>query len=218
MNRSLQPFAALAALVALSAQSPAPAPTDEATQLFARSGAQVANLKSYTSALHVDFGLRSFPYLKFHVEGDTSFAQPDDFSVHFKRVPWFAKGFEHIKMDPLEPQTWPQLYIVDSLTHKGDRTILEMREKTAGNIKDVHAEFDATGLRQVVWIYVNGGRITVNIDPALINGLYLPTHESADIRVPGYHVHANATFTNYAVVKDSRPGGGETASASSAAP
>jgi hypothetical protein len=223
MKNSLSALAAVAALVALTGQAPAPAaglataPPDAAAQLFARSAAQVANLKSYTSALHVDFSLLTFPYLKFHVEGETSFASPDDFSVHFKHVPWFAKGFEHIKMDPLEPQTWPQRYIVESLTQHGDRTILEMRDKTAGNIKGVHAEFDATGLREIVWSYTNGGRITVNIDPANVDGIYVPVRESADIRVSGYHVAASATFTGYAIVKDSRPNSGET-TASAASP
>ncbi|HTJ27481.1 MAG TPA: hypothetical protein VMA36_15075 [Candidatus Limnocylindria bacterium] len=216
MNRSFHALAAIAGLAALTAQSPAPAPTDEAAQLFARSGAQVANLKSYTSALHVDFGLRTFPYLKFHVEGDTAFVRPDDFSVHFKHVPWFAKGFEHIKMDAIEPQNWPQRYIVDSVTHQGDRTVIEMRDKIAGNVKNVRAEFDASGLRRVEWSYTNGGRITVDLNPVNVDGVFVPASESADIRVPGYHVEAHATFTDYAVVKDSRPSGGETASNSTA--
>jgi hypothetical protein len=218
MNRSLHALAACAALAGLTAQTPAPAaapaPTDEAAQLFARSGAQVANLKSYTSALHVDFGLRTFPYLKFHVEGATSFLRPDDFSVHFQHVPWFAKGFEHVKMDELEPQTWPQRYTVVSLTHQGDRTIVEMRDRLAGNVKGVHAEFDESGLRRVQWSYTNGGVINVELNPTNVDGVYLPASESADIRVPGYHVQAHATFTGYAVVKDSRPNGGETASTS----
>jgi hypothetical protein len=214
MTRSLHALAAVAALTALTGQSPAPALTDEAVQLFARSGAQVANLKSYTSSLHVDFALRTFPYLKFHVEGNTSFVSPDDFSVHFKHVPWFAKGFDHMKMDAIEPQNWPQLYIVDSVTHQGDRTIVEMHDKVPGNIKVVHAEFDASGLRRVDWAYKNGGDITVDITPTNVDGIFVPASESANIRVPGYHVEAHATFTNYAVVKESRPAGDDTASTS----
>jgi hypothetical protein len=222
MNRSLQAFAALVAAVALTGQAPSPAPTaqvaatastDEASQLFARSAAQVAALKSYSSALHVDFGMRTFPYLKFHVEGDTTYVKPDDFSVHFQHVPWFAKGFEHMKMDAIEPQNWPRLYVVDTVAHKGDRTIVEMHLKTPGNLKGVHAEFDASGLRRVDWTYLNGGHITVQLTPTVIDGVSVPASESADIRVPGYHVTASATFTNYAIVKDSHSSVGSAASA-----
>jgi hypothetical protein len=221
MNRSLQAFALLAAVAGLSAEAPSPAPTaqiastastDEASQLFARSAAQVAPLKSYSSALHVDFGMRTFPYLKFHVEGDTTYVKPDDFSVHLRHVP-FAKGFEHMKMDAIEPQDWPRLYVVDTVAHKGDRTIVEMHLKTPGNLKGVHAEFDASGLRRVDWSYLNGGHITVLLNPTVIDGVSVPASESADIRIPGYHVTASATFTNYAIVKESSSSVGSAAAA-----
>lgn len=199
------------AILVSTGMSAPPEPSDEALQLFARSGSLTAGLRSYTSAVHVDFGLRTFPYLKFHVEGNTTFQKPDDFSVHFDHVPWFAKGFEHIKMDALEPQTWPLRYEVVSLAHQGDRTTLEMRDKTAGNVKNVHAEFDATGLRQVVWSYVNGGRISVQLNPTMVDGINVPGSESADIRVPGYHVVAHATFSDYRLTKDGEANLGEAA-------
>lgn len=206
MHRVFQRISAGAvAIVASAGMSPPPAPSDEAVQLFARSGAMNAGLKMYTAAVHVDFGLRTFPYLKFHVEGHTTFQKPNDFSVQFDRVPWFAKGFEHIKMDALEPQTWPQRYEVSSLTHRGDRTIVEMRLKVPGNLKNVHAEFDAGGLRQIVWSYDNGGRISFELNPMTVDGIVVPGSENADIHVPGYHVVAHATFTGYNVTKDPQP-------------
>ena len=74
-------------------------------------------MRSYSFALHVDFALRTFPYLRFHLDGTGSYQRPDLYSIHFRNVPWFGKGFENIKMDPLEPVTWPQTYdIVTSPT------------------------------------------------------------------------------------------------------
>jgi hypothetical protein len=213
MHRLLQRISAgAAAILASVGMSPPLVPNDEAIQLFAHSGSLTAGLRMYTSAVHVDFLLRTFPYLRFHVNGHTTFQEPDDFSVQFEHVPWFAKGFEHIKMDALEPQTWPQRYDVSSLVHQGDRTILEMRDKIAGNVKNVHAEFDASGLRQVVWSYVNGGRISVELNLTTVDGVTVPASESADIHVPGYHVVAHATFSDYSVTKGSPASEGEAAS------
>jgi len=180
----------------------AEAPAEDAARTFAATGARTAAVRSYTSALHVDFALRSFPYLSFHVKGQTAFARPDLYSVHFDHVPGFAHGFENIKADPLEPQTWPEHYDIHSVTRVGDRTMVEMTDKVAGNVKGVHAELDANGLRRIVWTYTNGGVIDVAIVPTLIDGVPVPQTEDADIKLPAYHVHAHATFDDYKIVQD----------------
>ncbi len=96
----------------------APAPSEEAAKLFAVGGTRARAVQSYTSKLHVDFVLRSFPYLKFHLKGHIEYKRPNLYSVHFDHVPWFGKGFENMKMDPLEPQTWPEHYDIASIAHK----------------------------------------------------------------------------------------------------
>src|ERR1700694_2054574 len=153
MRSVMRRAVALIATAALLAEAPA----EEASRTFAASGARTASVKSYTSRLHVDVALRSFPYLKFHLNGTMGFEKPTLYSVHFEHVPWFGKGFENIKADPLQPTTWPQHYDVTSIEHRGERTVLEMNDKTAGNVKGVHAELDLDGLRRIQWRYVNGG-------------------------------------------------------------
>jgi hypothetical protein len=183
-------------------------PPDDAARIFAVTGAQTSGVRSYTFALHVDFALRTFPYLAFHLNGRGSWARPDLYSVRFKNVPWFARGFENVKLDALEPVTWPQQYAVVSIAHDGDLAILEMRDRTAGNVKNVHAEIDSDGLRSIRWLYVNGGRIRVDVTPRPVDGVPLPQSESAEIELPGYHVVAHATFDDYKIITDTTAGDG----------
>ena len=190
--------ATLMASLALLAEGP----PDEAARVFATTGARTSAVRSYTFNIHVDFKLKTFPYIAVHLDGTGSYARPDLYSIHFRNVPWFGKGFENVKMDPLEPVTWPATYDVVSLAHAGDRSIVEMKDRTNGHVRGVHAEIDDDGLRQVQWSYVNGGIISVNVNPVRVEGIPVPKTEDADIQVPGYHVTAHAQFDDYKLVTD----------------
>lgn len=190
------------------AEAPAPS-SDEAAKVFAMGSARAA-VHSYTSKLHVDFALRSFPYLKFHLEGRIEYKRPNLYSVHFDHVPWFGKGFENMKMDPLEPHMWPEHYDVASIAKQGERTHVEMRDKVPGNVKAIHAELDTDGLRRIEWQYTNGGRIEVKVNPALVEGVPVPQSEDAEIKLPAYHVVAHATFSDYKIVTDQTAAAGTT--------
>jgi hypothetical protein len=195
--------AVIAASIAMLAEAPAPtAPTAEETAKVLAMGSARNAVHSYTSKLHVDLALRSFPYLKFHLEGHVEYKRPNTYSVHFERVPWFGKGFENMKMDPLEPQTWPDHYDIASIVRSGGRAHVEMHDKIAGNIKGVHAELDNDGLRRIAWLYTNGGNIDVSVNPTVIEGVPVPASEDADIKLPAYHVVAHATFTDYKIITD----------------
>ena len=194
-------FRGVAALIA-SLVLLAEGPPDDAARVFATTGARTAAVRSYSFSLHVDFALRSFPDLRFHLDGTGKYVRPDLYSIHFRNVPWFGKGFENIKMDPLEPVTWPQTYDVVSLVRDGDRAIFEMKDRIDGHIKGVHAEIDDDGLRAVQWSYVNGGKIQVKMNPTHVNGYPVPETEDADIQLPGYHVTAHASFDDYKLITD----------------
>lgn len=194
-------FRAAAAIVASLALL-AEGPPDEAARVFATTGARTSAVRSYTFNLHVDFKLKTFPYLGVHLDGTGKYERPNLYSIHFRNVPWFGKGFENVKMDPLVPVTWPATYDIVSLEHSGDRSIVEMKDKTDGHVKGVHAELDNDGLRQVKWTYLNGGTIRVEVNPKTVEGFPVPDTEDADIQVPGYHVTAHARFENYKIVSD----------------
>ena len=204
MRSVLRRLAVFAASIALLGEAPAPsAPLDEAAHVFAASGARTSAVQSYTSKLHVDLALRSFPYLKFHLDGHMDYKRPNIYSVHFDHVPWFGKGFENIKADPLQPATWIEHYDVTRIERSGERTLVEMRDKITGNVKAIHAELDGDGLRKIQWHYVNGGKINVEVNPSLVDGVPVPLTEDADIKLPAYHVVAHATFSDYKIVTDS---------------
>ena len=195
--------ALMAASLGMLAEAPgSSAPSEEAAKIFALTGTRTAPVQSYTSKLHVDFALRSFPYLKFHLEGNIAYKRPNLYSVHFDHVPWFGKGFENMKMDPLQPHTWPEHYDVASIARDGERTSVEMNDKITGNVKAIHAELDSDGLRRIQWQYHNGGRIDVRVNPSIVDGIPVPATEDADIKLPAYHVVAHATFTDYKIVTD----------------
>lgn len=196
---------AIAAAVGLLGSAPA---GDDASELIANSAARMAPLHSYTFQIHVDFALKTFPYLKFHLDGDGSFVKPDLLSIHFKHVPWFGKGFENVSLDPLEPATWKESYDFTGVQKVGDRLHLEMKDRTDGHLKNINAELDGDGLRRVQWNYINGGWIAVAVNPVHVDGFPLPQTEDAEIKVPGYHVEAHATFEDYKLVTDPSHGGG----------
>jgi len=191
----------VAVLAALSLMAEAPAP-DEAARIFAQTGERTLGVRSYTFNVHVDFALRTFPYIAFHLDGEGKFVRPNLYSVYFKHVPWFVKGFNSVKMDAMEPVTWPQTYDVVDLQHDGGRAIVDMKDKTDGHVRGVHAELDDDGLRKVTWSYVNGGVISVEVNPTHVSGIPLPETENADIQVPGYHITAHASFDGYHVTTD----------------
>jgi hypothetical protein len=198
MSPVLRGLAALVASLALLAEGP----PDEAARVFATTGARTSAVRSYTFGLHVDFAMRTFPYIHVHLDGTGKYERPNLYSIHFRNVPWFGKGFENIKMDPMEPVTWPATYDVISLMHDGARSIVEMKDRTDGHVRGVHAVLDDNGLRQVQWSYVNGGVIRVDVNPVQIDGYPVPQTEDADIQVPGYHVVAHATFDEYKLTTD----------------
>jgi len=190
--------AALLASVVLLAEGP----PDEAARVLAMTGARTSAVRSYTFDLHVDFKLRTFPYIAIHLDGTGKYERPNLYSIHFRNVPLFGKGFENIKMDPLEPVTWPATYDVVSLMHDGARSIVDMKDRTDGHVRGVHAIIDDNGLREVQWSYVNGGVIRVDVNPVQVDGFPVPLTEDADIQVPGYHIVAHATFDEYKLTTD----------------
>jgi hypothetical protein len=195
---------AIAATVALLGS----APNDEASEVIANSAARMAPLNSYTFRIHVDFKLKTFPYIGFHLDGDGKFVKPDLLSIHFRHMPWFGKGFENISLDPLEPQKWKETYDFTDVQKVGDRFHLLMTDRTKGHLKNIAAEIDDDGLRRVQWNYLNGGWIAVEVNPIHVDGFPLPKTENAEIKVPGYHVEAHATFEDYKLVTDTPDSGG----------
>jgi len=174
----------------------------EAERVIAAASAPFAPLAAYTFDVHVDVAMKSFPYLAFRLDGTGRWQRPDLYSIAFRHVPWFAKGFENAKIDPLQPQTWAHDYEFLGVAGTGERRTLSMREPAQpGNMKTIEADFDGDGLRRIDWEYRNGGAIVVEIDPVRVEGVPLPAVERTDLRLPGYHVLGVARFSNYTLIR-----------------
>ena len=183
---------------AASADSP-----QDASAIFAQTAVPTARVRSYTANLHADVRMKSFPFLTFHLSGQISYKRPNRFSVHFNHVPWFAKGFNDIAMDELEPATWPNKYDVVSLDRTGDRTNVQLRErKQPSGLTAVLASIDADGLRTMRWMFSSGDRIEYSVTRSEVDGVPLPQIEDAEIQRSLYHLVAHATLSEYRVVTD----------------
>ena len=184
-----------------SADSP-----EDAAAIFAQTSLPTAHVRSYTADLHADIQMKSFPFLTFHLSGTISYQRPNRYSVHFSHVPWFAKGFDNISMDELEPATWPSKYDVVSFDASGDTTNVQLRERKQPSVTSaVLASLDATGLRTMRWVFTSGDHIEYSVTRTDVNGVPLPQVEDAEIQRPVYHILAHATLSDYRVVTDPAP-------------
>ncbi len=189
---------ALVQASAASADSP-----EDASAIFARTGVATAHVRSYTANLHADVQMKSFPFLVFHLSGTISYQRPNRYSVHFDHVPWFAKGFDNIAMDELEPATWPDKYDVVSLSRAGDVTNVQLRERKQPSVlSDIAASIDGDGLRTMRWRYSSGDRIAYSVTRSPVDGVPLPQEEEAEIQRPVYHIVVHATLSDYRVATD----------------
>lgn len=194
---------ALFALLAAVGTDPS-TPSEQGVEAIAQAGAANASIKSYTFDIAVHVVMHSFPWLRFGLSGNGLYERDGKHTVHFAHVPWFGKGFETISLDALDPPTWPKTYAIDSVDRTGDQAMLTMHDrKPNSGVAKVEATLEnASGVREIQWIYHNGGTITVVMTPADVSGHALPSHDQAEIRVSGISASASADFTNYHVVDD----------------
>jgi hypothetical protein len=165
--------------------------------------AKSAAVNGYTFDLNANFKFVSFPWIRFSIDGNGSYERGGQYTVHFTRVPWFGKGYETIKLDPLDPQKWPKQYTIAAQTLSDGGHVFVMHDRKKSPLREARAIIDPDGnVRQIVWTYSYGGRITLVIEPTTVAGHPFPASEDADIDMPHYHVLGHAGFTNYQVTVD----------------
>lgn len=210
MFRIGQLFCALLVVAFVQASGASADSPEDASAIFAQTAVPTAGVRSYTANLHTDVKMKSFPFFTFHLSGRIAYRRPNLYSVHFDHVPWFAKGFDNIAMDELEPATWLSKYDVVSLDRAGDITNVQLRErKQPSDLSGVLASIDPDGLRSMQWKFTSGDRIAYSVTRTEVDGVPLPQVEDAEIRRSLYHLVAHATLSDYQVVIDQpEPAGG----------
>jgi len=193
-------FCCLLAVAAVPAPSPSHNPAAVAIEEIASNKAAI---RSYTFDVHVKVVMHSFPWLRFHLDGTGSYERNGPYTVHFTHVPWFGKGFETISLAAIDPNNWPKHYDLSLLERHGDLSVLALRDRSRGHLKDVRATIDArAGLREVLWQYENGGLIHLTVEPTTVQGYQFPALDSAEISVSAVKATAQGEFSNYRVVAD----------------
>jgi anti-anti-sigma factor len=174
-----------------------------ATDVISNVIAQNAGMQSYEAKVHIDFAMRSFPYLAERLEGVTYYKRPDNFEVVFDHIPSYAKGFDHIYTGSGDPVFWERHFNVSVV---GQRQVaghtdlaLRMVQKVRGMIdhEDVAVDPQTWRVDEIDWYYYNGGTIAMSQTYENVGGFTVLAAQHATIRIPFVHAAADAVYEDY---------------------
>jgi anti-anti-sigma factor len=199
--------AGLAGLVAvLSLQCAVPAQAGSApepSELVSHLVAQNPDMRSFQATLHVDFQLRTFPYIAQHLDGTAYFKRPDNYEVVFTNVPSYARGFDKLFADIGDPSGWERRFVVSVAGEREIRgrrdTLIRLVQRVRGMIdhEDVAVDTHAWRIDQMEWHYYNGGVISMTQDYQSVNGFNVLKAQHATIRIPYIHASAEGRYDGY---------------------
>jgi hypothetical protein len=160
-------------------------------------------LQTYQSHVRMEFRLRSFPYIRDHIEGTASFQRPSRYQIDFKRVPAYAKGFSHLTADLADAASWERRFVV---TVVGSREVnghqdivLRLVQRIRGQIdhQDVAVNPSLWEVDAMEYYYYNGGVISMQQHFENIGRFRLITSQDAQIHIPYVKAVAHADYTDY---------------------
>jgi anti-anti-sigma factor len=193
-------------LVAFGGPSTAPASAALATQpdeLVAHLAAQNPDMQSYQARLHVDFQLRTFPYIAQHLDGTAYFKRPDNYEVVFSNVPGYARGFDKLFADIGDPADWQRRFQISLAGERrlGGRedVVVRLVQRVRGMIdhEDVAVDTKTWRIDQMEWHYYNGGVISMTQDYQSVDGFNVLKAQHATIRIPYIHASAEGRYDSY---------------------
>ncbi len=192
-------------LLAAPAASSAAAGTETLPpdEIVSRLAAQNPQMQSYQARVHVDFRLRSFPYLTQHLEGTTYYKRPDNYEVVFSEVPSYARGFDKLYTDVGDPSGWEKRYVISLVGEKEvghhQDLVLRLVQRVRGMIdhEDVLVDTRAWHVDNIEWDYYNGGVITMSQEYESIAGFSVLRAQHATIKIPFVHASAEGRYDDY---------------------
>jgi outer membrane lipoprotein-sorting protein len=197
-------LALAAGLLASAVPAMAQAPTPTAQSIMQRIESRDATLQSFQTRVHVNVHMLSFPWFSPQLDGTSYFKRPDNYMVHFDRVPSYAHGITKLFGDIGDPAAWAK---DSNIAFDGVQTVngkpmlvLRMTKKIySDQIKDTLAYIDPSTYQvaKMQWDYTNGGSIsmTQNFRPEGRYSVIATQH--ADIKIPHVHAVADATYGTY---------------------
>ncbi len=192
------------ALVAFGPASAATTPASDAHGVIAKMIGREPALTSYTSRVHVDVHMQSFPYLSPKLDGTSTYRRNGSYEVVFDRMPSYAKSFSRLFNDVGDPAAWER---DQNVTLDGTRSIdghsfmvLDLTKKIHSTILTRTLAFvDPSNyeLGRMEWDYTNGGTIVMQQTYRTEAGFTLLSSQHATIAIPHVRAIADATYGKY---------------------
>jgi hypothetical protein len=201
-------FAVLLVLLSPAANAqPAPSagPPSDPAEIIARVVARNPDVSSYQARVHIDLRLRSFPYLREHLDGSTYFKRPANYEVAFDHIPSYARGFERMYTDIGDPANWERRFVVTVVgtrSFEGHQDIeLRLVQRVRGMIDHETVLVDpvAWSIDELEYHYYTGGVIRMTQHFQTIAGRSMLAAQDADIAIPYVHAVAHGTYSDYHV-------------------
>jgi hypothetical protein len=203
MKETARMIALLVVPLLLSAQEAGAATLSASDQvpLFARFLVDGASLQSYRVPIHARVTLHKIVSVHVNLNGEMQYVRPDRLLLTIGRVPEQQRQF-FVKL--ATPRTWPLNYdlqltgtsAINGLIHYAIHGVPKHADDgvdylVANVSNDISPTIDAT------WFLSGGGTITMRIETAMIGGYVLPVRQNADIKLPGYKIHADISYGEY---------------------
>lgn len=197
-------LALAAGLLASAAPAMARNTAPTAQSIMQRIEARDATLQSFQTRVHVNVHMLSFPWLSPQLDGTSYYKRPDNYMVHFDRVPSYAHGITKLFGDIGDPAAWQKDSNIafDGVQNVNGKPMLVLRMTKkiySDQIKDTLAYVDPSTYQvaEMVWNYSNGGSITMtqNFRPEGPYSVIASQH--AEIKIPHVHAVADASYAPY---------------------
>jgi hypothetical protein len=196
---------AVACVVAIAVFSPGRCLSESDTaSAFALASGRNPSLLAYDFEISVALRMQHFPWLRFHIAGAGEYDRGKEYTVKFTKLPFFAKGPDTIDLSALDPSMWPAKYVFSLVGMRGPMMTFVLRPKedqgTAEDpLIDALVTLDANYATREVVLRYRDGAIKLALRPQAVQGYRLPVSADVTIDMPGRHLSAQATFSNYTI-------------------
>jgi hypothetical protein len=160
-------------------------------------------LRSFESSIAMDISERSFPFVRFRLNGTTYFQAPDRYAVVFEHLPGFMKGLPHAYASMLNVGAWPAQFVITCAGKRRaadrDQIALDLTpRKHSTNLEHARAYVDAADwtVDEVDWSF-DKMEFDIVQQFQMAGPFRVLAGNRANIRVPHAHAVATTTFANY---------------------
>jgi len=184
-------------------ESSAPLVSNDAALVLERVIERNPELTSFQGRMHVDITLRSFPFIREHLDGTTFYKRPSNYEVVFDHLPGYARGFQKLYTDVGDPSNWAKHFVItyEGETPYQDRLDLKLRmvQRVRGMIDHETVLIDPNQftIDQIRYDYYNGGHITMSQSFRPVGDYVLLASQTAEIQIPHVSAVASGTYDTY---------------------